>query len=231
MTELITYIFEFVTMIISFLMVFLVLNRKKHSEVPLGNIFLALGATFLGIYALTTIIYSLIGEKWAIIVFMKIGMVSVLMAVLFLFYTMQILIYSSKWFKVYRISFLIPLIITLIIFIAIIFTDFIEVIDAATAETHFDPILYNIFAAMVAFLLIYSAFSIYYFGIRKSTGDSRKKMQLFFIGLIFFIGGLIADVIGNIIEIEVLFDTLLFVLLSIGVIFGSLAFIEIKSKE
>ncbi|MBA7682348.1 hypothetical protein ES703_90698 [subsurface metagenome] len=137
MTELITYIFEFITMIISFFAALILINRKKNSQVPLGNTFLALANSCVGIYALSTIIYSIIGQEWAVIAFLKLGMVAIIMSVLFLYFTMQVLIYSSKWIKIHKFRFWVPLIISLAIALVLISTDFIEVKDAATAETHF----------------------------------------------------------------------------------------------
>ena len=229
MIELITYVFEFITMVISFFAALLLLKQKKNSQVPLGNIFLTLASSFVGIYALSTIIYSIIGQEWAVIAFLKLGMIAILMAVLLLYFTMQVLIYSSKWIKIHKLRFWIPFCIALTIALVLAFTDYIIVIDAKTAETHFQPIPYALFAIYVAFMLIYSAFSIYSFGIRKSTGNSRKRMQLFLVGLLLIIGALIIDVLGNIIENEVLFDTLLFVALSSGVIFVAGAFFGKKS--
>ncbi|MFX1339018.1 MAG: hypothetical protein ACFFDK_10445, partial [Promethearchaeota archaeon] len=219
MTEIITYIFEFITMVISFSATLMLINQKKYSQVPLGNNFLALANSCVGIYALSTIIYSFIGQEWAVIAFLKLGMVAVTIAVLFLFFTMQTLIYSSKWIKIHKFRFWVPLLISLVISLVLIITDFIEVKDAATAETHFQPIPFALFAIFVASMLFYSAFSLHYFGIRKSTGNSRKRMQFFFIGLILIISALIVDVLGNIIENEILFDTLLFGILSCGVTF------------
>ena len=228
MTELITYVFEFITMIISFFAALLLLKQKKISQVPLGNIFLTLASTFVGIYALCTIIYSIIGQEWAVIAFLKLGMIAILMAVLLLYFTMQVLIYSSKSIKMHKLRFWVPLCISLAISLVLVVTDYIIVIDAKTAETHFQPIPFALFAIFVAFMLIYSAFSMYSFGIRKSTGNSRKRMQLFFLGLLFIIGALIIDVLGNIIENEVLFDTLLFGILSCGVIFVAGSFLGKK---
>jgi hypothetical protein len=93
----------------------------------------------------------------------------------------------------------------LAISLVLIFTDFIEVKDAATAETHFQPLPFALFAIFVAFMLIYSAFSLYYFGIRKNTGSSRKRMLFFFIGLLIIISALVVDFLGNKIENEVFF--------------------------
>jgi len=231
MTELITYIFEAITMIISFFATLMLINRKKNSQVPLGNTFLSLANSGVGIYALATIIYSIIGQEWAVIAFLKLGMVAIIMSVLLLYFTMQVLIYSSKWIEIHKFRFWVPLIIALSIAMVLIFTDFIEVIDASTAETHFQPIPFVLFASFVAFMLIYSAISLYYFGIRKAAGDSRKRMQIFFIGLILVISALIVDVIGNIIENEVLFDTLLFGILSCGVIFVAGSFFGKNASE
>ena len=228
MTELITYIFEFITTILSFFAALLLIKQKKDSQVPLGNMFLTLASSFVGIYALSTIIYSIIGQEWAVLVFLKLGMIAILMAVLLLYFTMQVLIYSSKWIKIHKLRFWVPLCTSLVISFVLVFTDYIIVIDAKTAETHFQPIPYTLFAIFVAFMLIYSTFSMYSFGIRRSTGNSRKRMQFFFIGLLFIIGSLIIDVLGNIIENEVLFDTLLFGILSCGIIFVAGSFLGKK---
>ena len=98
-------------------------------------------------------------------------------------------------------------------------SDYIEVVDVESATTHFEPVPFYIFAIFVASVLIFSTFSIFYYGIRKAEGESRVKMINFFMGLVFMIISLGLDVIGNLFENEVLFDTLLFVSLSIGNVF------------
>jgi len=181
MIEIITYIFEFILMILSFIASFLVLKKKSKSEVPQSNLFLSMGSIFIGIYALSTIIYSLIRQKWAIIAFLKIGMISVVLGIFCLFLTIQILISSSKWISIHRFYFIFLLITTTIITLLLIFTDYIEVIDIKTSETHFNPYIFYPFVIYVALILIFSTFSIYYYGIRKSTGESRKRMIFFFL--------------------------------------------------
>ncbi len=226
MTELITYIFEFITMGISFLVAFLLLMRMKRSLVPVGNASLAIASIFLGIFALSTILYSLIGEASVIIILFKMGLISLLMAVFFLYYTMQVLVYSSKWIKIKKMKkFLwIPLITLILIVLILIFTDYITVINAATAETHFEPFQFMLYALYIAFMILYSTISLYKFGLKKVTGESKKNMQFFFMGLLFFLGALVIDVLNNIFEYEVLFDTLLFASLAIGVILMARAF-------
>jgi hypothetical protein len=157
-------------------------------------------------------------------------MVSILIAVLLLYFALQVLIYSSKWIKMYKIGFFLPLIISIIISLLLIFTNFIEVKEAATATTHFDPIIYNLFALFVAFMLFYSTLVMYIYGINKSTGDPKKRMLLFFVGLLCLISALISDAIGNIVENEILFDTLLFAFLAFGVIFFASSFLR-KKKD
>ncbi len=231
MTEIITYVFEFITFIFSFFTSFLLIKQSKRSQVPLGTKFLAIGNGSLGIYALSTIIYSLIGVEWVVIVFLKLGMIAILIGILFLFYTMQVLIHSSNWVKTHKIGFWGSFIIALVIVMVLIFTNYIIVNDATTADTHFEPVPYYMFALFVAITLIYSTISIYQFGIKKNNGEPKKNMQYFFIGLLFLIGGLLIDVLGNFIENEVLFDTLLFAFLSVGIIFITRAFIGKKTSE
>lgn len=228
MTELITYIFEFATMIISFLSAFTLLKQLKHSQVTLGIKFLSSASVFLGLYGLSTIIYSLIGTEWTIIVFLKLGMISILMSVLFLFFTMQVLIHSSVWLKTHKKSFSIILGIAVVISLILIFTDYIDVINPLTAETHFEPLPFYIFASFVALILIYSIIALYLFGISKNTGESRQRMLSFLIGLLFLFGGLITDILGNFFENEVIFDTLLFAFLAIGIIFTTWALLRKK---
>lgn len=224
MTELITYIFEFIALCISFWTFFILFKQKKHSQVPLGNTFLALGAFCIGIYALFTIIYSLINQEWAIITFLKLGMISLMAGVLFLFYTMQILIYSSKSINIKKTSYWAPLVAFLTISLILLFTDYITVVDIATGATHFETLQFSLFAIFVAFVLIYSTVPLYRFGIKKNTGDTKKRAQFFLIALLFFIGSLLIDAIGNIVEIEALFDTLLFAFISIGILWATRAF-------
>ena len=225
MIEIITYIFEFILMVLSFIASFLVIRIKSKSKVPQSNLFLSISSIFVGLYALSTIIYSLIRQEWAIIAFLKIGMISIVLAVFCLFLTIQILISSSKWISIHRFYFITLLAATTILTLLLIFTDFIKVIDIKTSETHFNPIIYYPFAIYIAFILVFSTFSTYYYGIRKSTGESRKRMLLFFFGLLIMLGGLIVDTIGNTIEIEIIFDFLLFCFLSIGISFVTASFL------
>ena len=225
MIEIITYVFEFILMVLSFIASFLVNRKKSKSEVPQSNLFLSISTIFVGLYALSTIIYSLLRQEWAIIAFLKVGMISIVLAVFCLFLTIQILISSSKWISIHKYYFISLLAATTILTLLLIFTDFIEIIDIKTSETHFNPVIYYPFAIYVAFILIFSTFSTYYYGIRKSTGESRKRMLLFFFGLLIMLGGLIVDTIGNTIEIEIIFDFLLFCFLSVGISFVTASFL------
>ncbi len=227
MTELVTYIFEFITMILSFIAAFLLYYKARSSEVKIGAIFLSIGLALLGVYALSTIIYSLIGQEWAIQVFLRMGVISLIYAVLFLFYTMIILIYSSKWFKT-KIFYMIGVFtLATIVSAILLFTNYIEVIDAATADTHFNPPLpFIIFALYMACMVITSTIGLFYFGILKTSGASKMRMILFFMGLILIILALISEVIGNTIENEMIFDTILFALLSGASVLFALAFLR-----
>ena len=101
----------------------------------------------------------------------------------------------------------------------LIFSDYIEVNDPVTATTSFDLLPFLAYVIFVVIVLTFTMISILQYGIRKNTGASKKRMELFFLGLICFLIGMIVDVIGNsFVELETLFDTLLFVFITIGVV-------------
>ncbi|WP_457557253.1 hypothetical protein [Candidatus Harpocratesius sp.] len=216
MTAIITYVFECITTISALLASFFLLKKGFSSNDAKSSRFLGFSSFFLGIYALSTIIYSVANSELAIIVLLKIGMIMICFSLLFLFYTMKILIHSSFWLTTNRILKYLMLGITSGIALLLGISNYIQVIDVHNADTHFDPIIFNIFASFIGIILIYSIFTIYFLGVKKTEGDDRKKMVFFFIGLIFMLFGLIIDAIGNFIENETLFDSLLFGFLSIG---------------
>ena len=88
------------------------------------------------------------------------------------------------------------------------------------------------FAGYIAFMLLYSLVTLYIFGIRKNTGKSKQYMWSFFLGLVFMVLGLVTEGLGSAIEgLAGLFDMLLFVCLSIGVIFMALSLLRKKNKD
>jgi hypothetical protein len=231
MTEIITYVFEFLATFVSLWVGILLYRQKSTSQVPLGNNLLTIGALSLGFFTLSTIIYSLIGIAFYIILFLKLGMVAIMFGVLLLYYTMCVLVYSSSQFSFRKPYVYGPFMIFFIVSLILIFSDYIHVIDAITAETVFDLIPFMLYALFVSFMLLINAIFLFKYGIKKVNDASKTRMMTFLWSIIFFILSIISDAIGNFVEAEVVTDTLLFGFISIGVIFMAIAFSSKKIKE
>lgn len=222
-------IFEFITAIVSFSAAILLFNKSKKSAVALGTIFLGMGILMLGVYALCTIIYSLILEELVIIFFMEIGMSCLVFGVLFLFLTMQVLIFSEHWIRKDNKWMWLAAICATVISIVLIVMDHIKVVEVATADTTFAVILpFALFAVFIGFILIYSVIALAYFGISKNKGDARRRMIVFFIGLLLLIGALVSEIIGNAIESDAITDPILFGLLAAASMCYALAFLKVN---
>ncbi|UYP47149.1 hypothetical protein NEF87_003434 [Candidatus Lokiarchaeum ossiferum] len=154
------------------------------------------------------------------------GFISLMFAVFFLFTTMQVIIHSSKIIRSHPIRFIIPLVVTLVISGFMIFSDwiYVENTDISTMD-YMDAIFFS-FAGYIGVMIILTMLNLYIFGIRKSSVDVKRKMWFFFSGLCFMLLGLIVEGIGGIFEGFVeLFDILLFMMLSIGVLLMAKAFL------
>ena len=140
--------------------------------------------------------------------------------------------YSSVIFKSKKIKLIVFFLLALTISILLFVSDWILVQnnDITTME-YFMPI-FIAFAGYIAFMLLYSLVTLYIFGIRKNTGTSKQYMWSFFLGLVFMVLGLVTEGLGSAIEgLAGLFDMLLFVCLSIGVIFMALSLLRKKNED
>jgi len=124
------------------------------------------------------------------------------------------------------------ILLALIISILLFVSDWILVQnDDITTMEYYMPV-FIAFAGYVAFMLIYSLITLYIFGIRKNTGKSKQFMWSFFFGLVFMVLGLVTEGLGAAFEgMAGLFDMLLFVCLSIGVIFMALSLLRKKNED
>ena len=83
------------------------------------------------------------------------------------------------------------------------------------------------FALYILLLLIYGSLSIYKFGVKRNQGDVKKRMIYFFSGLISLILSLIIDAVGNFFpELELIFDLMLFTLMTIGMLLMARVFLS-----
>ena len=218
-----TFIFELLTTIISFYVGYLLMKQNEDKQI--GNKLLALGIISVGFYTLFTFIYSLIAKEWAIILFLKLGMIVILIGVTLLIFTMKILIHSSVWIE--KPEKWIYFSLTFIISAILAVTDYITVINEENSVTSFNPWVFYTFALYILLLLIYGSLSIYKFGVKRNQGDVKKRMIYFFSGLISLILSLIIDAVGNFFpELELIFDLMLFTLMTIGMLLMARVFLS-----
>ena len=86
-------IFELLTTVAGFASTYLILKRNPKY---IGNRMMATSTTFIGLYTLFILFYDLVAEVWAVQVFLRAAMISILFVGVFIFYTIQILVFSSK---------------------------------------------------------------------------------------------------------------------------------------
>lgn len=198
---------------------------KQSEDKQIGNKLLAFGIISVGFYTLFTFIYSIIAKEWAIILFLKLGMIIILIGVTLLIFTMKILINSSVWIE--KPEKWIYFSLTLIISVILAITNYITVVDEENSVTTFNPLVFYTFALYILLLLIYGTFSIYKFGIKRTEGNAKKRMVYFFSGLISLILSLIIDAVGNFFpEFELIFDLMLFTLMTIGMLLMARVFLS-----
>lgn len=204
----------------------------KKNRKYLGNQLLSVSLGLVGIYALLLFLYKALNSAVLLYYSIRIGFSALIFAVFLLFCTIQVLIYSSAIFKKKYIQILVLFVIALAISILLFVSDWIIVEgDDITTLEYYMPV-FLAFAGYVAIMLLYSMISLYTFGIRKTTGNSKKHMWLFFNGLVFMVLGLVTEGLGSAIEgFPGLFDMLLFICLAIGVIFMALSLLRKKDSD
>jgi uncharacterized membrane protein len=169
-------------------------------------------------YSFLTFLYTLIAKADVIKILLLISFLCILVALVFLYFTIQVVLHSNMWLNGREKW--VWILLTAVIFVMMVTSDFITVTDEIQALTEFDPIIYYIYAGFVLFVLCFSAIQTYRIGIRQTKDEFlKKKMKNFFYALISLIFALLVDAIGGMVEIaEVYFDIGLFGLISIALI-------------
>ena len=70
----------------------------RHEGIGRNTLSIALFA--FGLYGLATLIYSITLTAETIDFFLRFGMISIVFAVTFLYFTMEIIVHSTKWIKI-----------------------------------------------------------------------------------------------------------------------------------
>ena len=204
---------------------------RKDSKY-LANIYLALANILISVYLICIFIYDIINELWAINVFLRIGMISLLFATLFIYYAMIIIMKSVQVFKETKLIY-VNLVIGIAIAIYFIITDFIHQEEAHVGNVNIqiDIIPLAMILVYLFYLTIISIIITFKFGINRiSKGEKGySKIRSFGVGLILFILTLFVNIVSQITSDDVLgviFDVLTFVILVLGMLFISFSVLD-----
>ncbi len=209
---------------------------RKDSKY-LANIYLALANILIGIYLICIFTYDIINELWAINVFLRIGMISLLFATLFIYYAMIIIMKSSQVFKETKLVY-VNLVVGIAIAIYFIITDFIHLKEASVGNVNVQIDLLPL-AMILVYLFYLTTVSIvitFKFGINRiSKGEKGySKIRSFGVGLILFIIALLVNVVSQITTndlLGVIFDVLTFIILVLGMLFISFSVLDFSALK
>ena len=206
---------------------------KKNSRY-LANKTLALGIFLIGVYQICLFIYDVINEYWAINLFLRIGMISLLISSLLQYYTMIIIMKSAKGLKKHVPSYV-------YFFVCLIASVYFASADFITQHTsHIGNVNISIglipLAMIIGILLYLTVNTIiitYQYGIKTPPSDkvARRKIRSFFGGLLLLIPTILINIVSQITSNDVLgaiFDALTFFILLIALLFFAFSSLNIE---
>jgi len=207
---------------------------RKDSKY-LANIYLALSNILISLYLICIFTYDIIEDLWAVNVFLRIGMISLLFATLFIYYAMIIIMKSVQVFKETKMIY-VNLVIGIAIAFYFIIEDFIHLEEAHVGNVNIQIDLLPL-AMILVYLFYLTTISIiitFKFGISKiSKGEKGyAKIRSFAIGLILFIIALLVNVVSQVTSndlLGVIFDVLTFIILVLGMLFISFSVLDFSS--
>lgn len=214
------------TTIIALIMVFFIL--KKNAKY-LGNRLMAIAAGLIGAYTFFILLYDLIQKNWAIQIFLRLAIISILNATLFIFFAMQVMVNSSHWFEVK--SRWIPFILVIVGYSLFLIIDqtWITVVSETPVNTQISLIQLGIAVVIILTFLIMSLILLYIFGLKKVDRTHRIRMQLFAVGILVSIIAIGTNIASQVVTNELvarILDVTFFSILAIAIFVQSLAFIR-----
>ena len=222
--QLLGIIFELLTSIAGFVSTYLILKRNPKY---IGNRMMAASTTLMGLYTLFILFYDLVAEVWAVQVFLRAAMISILFAGVFIFYTIQILIFSSKNLMKKRnwVPFLLA---SLGYSVYLIFEqNFITIlsIDPVNVSIYMLPLL--ILIAQLLFYVLFSLFFLVKNGIMQSTGQTKKKISIYTLGLSFTLVAIVLNIISQLVAADLgeILDVVYFAIICLSVSVMSIGFL------
>lgn len=228
----ITYYFEILSFISGILSLILIIRRNPTY---LPNKLIGIGLFLVGCHPFSIFIYDVIATDLSVQIFLRIAIMSSLFGITLIFFTMKCMVKSVEVFK--RKSEWLPFIILDgIILLYFIFTDFIEFEEAIHGNVNISmeliPLAVDIIA--VLFYLFYSAFNLYFKGIKKVSDPFHKKRMIWFlIGLLISLIGIFATIGSQIVEdqeIGVILDITFLLALSVSSLVMMISFLLKKGE-
>jgi len=217
-------IFELLTTIAGFVSTYLILKRNPKY---IGNRMMATSTTLMGLYTLFILFYDLVAEVWAIQVFLRAAMISILFVGVFVFYTIQILVFSSKNLMKKRnwVPFLLA---SLGYSVYLIFEqNFITIlsIDPVNVSINMLPLL--ILIAQLLFYVLFSLFFLVKNGIMQSTGQTKKKITIYTLGLSLTLIAIVINIISQLVAADMgeILDVVYFAIIWLSVTIMSIGFL------
>jgi hypothetical protein len=179
--QILAYIFELITTIAGLTGAYFILKRDRKYA---GNRWMAAGVGFIAIYTLFIFLYDVFSYYWTIQIFLRIGMICVLFGGMALYFTIKVLMFSSKIFLLKRNWLPYFTIFAVYVIYLVFFTPTFIVIrsyEPVDVQINLIPLL-----LLIVQLLFYLGFSMYYLifsGIKQSSGQTKKKLTIFTAGL------------------------------------------------
>ncbi|QEE15526.1 hypothetical protein DSAG12_01352 [Promethearchaeum syntrophicum] len=225
-----TYTFEIITIIASFYSTYRIL--KKKSNLLCSNL-MAVATGFIGLYVLFVFLYDIIQTLWSIEIFLRIAMMSILIATLFMFYSMNCMVSSSAWFQNKKKW--VPYIIVIFGYtIYLIFAHLVTVesYNPLNISIELPPLI--IMVIMMLHYLVASLSKLFRFGIKKTEGFSQKKMKIFATGLMLSVISIFINIFSQIFSgsnAGEILDVIFFFSLACSVVVIAFGFLLEPKKE
>ncbi len=201
--QLLGMIFEGTGLILGFLAAYLVLKKDKNY---IGNKLMAVSTILFGIYMGSILTYDILYpilpapfNNWSVEIFNRAGLIAILGGSMFLYFTIKVMCHSSAWLndKKHTYPYLIA---TLAYGIYISMIDYIEVIEGETVNTQIDLIPLLILIVGVLFFIVSALSGLYKYGIKKGQGEMKKKMSIFFVGLMIGLSAIFVNIASNVLD-------------------------------
>ncbi|MCF2140951.1 MAG: hypothetical protein K9W44_12915 [Candidatus Lokiarchaeota archaeon] len=226
--QILGYIFESVAIISGVIAAITAIHRDPKYR---ANQLMASSMIFIALYAFLIMLYDIsffqTGNPKIIYFSYPQAIIAIVGASIFLFLTMQTIINSSHWLAVWW-HWGIHIIILVIFGILVNVVDFITIIESENVDTQINLWVLAIVVILLLYYLSQSIWTTYVHGIKKSHGNSKKKLIIFESGLIIDFIAIFVNVLSQMasnISTGQILDLIFFGLIAVGNVIYSVSFI------